>query len=62
MSAPHKPLPGWADVALIPLVNVTAAFFISGLVVTAIGENPFEAVRLLLVGALGDLEGVGFTL
>ncbi len=62
MSAPHQPLPGWADVALIPLVNVTAAFFISGLVVTAIGENPFEAVRLLLTGALGDLEGVGFTL
>jgi simple sugar transport system permease protein len=62
MSAPHKPLPGWADVTLIPLVNVTAAFFISGLVVTAIGENPFEAVRLLVAGALGDLEGVGFTL
>ncbi len=62
MSAPHKPLPAWADVALIPLVNVAAAFCISGLVVTAIGENPFEAVRLLLVGALGDLEGVGFTL
>ncbi|MGO4871508.1 MAG: ABC transporter permease, partial [Roseiarcus sp.] len=62
MSALHKPLPAWADVALIPLVNVAAAFCISGLVVTAIGENPFEAVRLLLVGALGDLEGLGFTL
>ncbi len=62
MSAPHKPLPAWADVALIPLVNVAAAFCISGLVVIAIGENPFEAVRLLLVGALGDLEGLGFTL
>jgi general nucleoside transport system permease protein len=62
MSAPLKPLPGWADVVLIPLINVTAAFLISGLVVTAIGENPFEAVRLLLAGALGDLEGIGFTL
>src|SRR5271170_4741875 len=62
MSAPLRPLPAWADVALIPLINVTAAFFISGLVVTAIGENPFEAVRLLLVGALGDGEGIGFTL
>ncbi len=55
-------LPKWADVALIPLINVTAAFVISGLVVTAIGENPFEAVKLLIGGALGDLEGVGFTL
>ncbi|MDE3177422.1 MAG: ABC transporter permease [Pseudomonadota bacterium] len=62
MSAPHKPLPGWADVALIPLINVAAAFIISGLVVLAIGENPLEAVRLLIGGALGDLEGVGFTL
>ena len=62
MSAPLKPLPAWADVALIPLINVVAAFFIAGLVVTAIGENPFEAVRLLIVGALGDLEGIGFTL
>ena len=62
MSAPLKPLPVWADVALIPLINVAAAFVISGLVVLAIGENPLEAVRLLLVGALGDLEGIGFTL
>ena len=48
--------------ALIPLINVAAAFVISGLVVTAIGENPFEAVKLLIGGALGDLEGIGFTL
>jgi simple sugar transport system permease protein len=61
MSAPGE-LPKWADVALIPLINVTAAFVIAGLVVTAIGENPFEAVKLLLGGALGDLEGIGFTL
>jgi simple sugar transport system permease protein len=62
MSAPLKPLPAWADVALIPLVNVAAAFFISGLVVLAIGENPLEAVQILIAGALGDLEGIGFTL
>jgi len=62
MSSPLKPLPVWADVALIPLLNVAAAFLISGLVVLAIGENPIEAVKLLITGALGDLEGVGFTL
>ena len=62
MSSPLKPLPVWADVALIPLLNVAAAFLISGLVVLAIGEDPIEAVRLLIVGALGDLEGIGFTL
>ena len=62
MSTPLKPLPVWADVALIPLVNVAAAFVISGFVVLAIGENPLEAVQILIAGALGDLEGIGFTL
>jgi len=62
MSAPLKPLPAWADVALIPLINVAAAFVISGLVVLAIGENPIDAVQILITGALGDLEGIGFTL
>ena len=62
MSSPLRPLPQWADVALIPLVNVGAAFVISGLVVLAIGENPLEAVQILITGALGDLEGIGFTL
>ena len=62
MSSPLQPLPAWADVALIPLLNVTAAFVISGFVVLAIGENPIEAVQLLVGGALGDLEGIGFTL
>jgi ABC-type uncharacterized transport system permease subunit len=62
MSSPLKPLPQWADVALIPLINVAAAFVISGFVVLAIGENPLEAVQILITGALGDLEGIGFTL
>src|ERR1700729_3835915 len=62
MSTPLKPLPAWADVALIPLVNVAAAFVISGFVVLAIGENPLEAVQSLVLGPLGDLEGIGYTL
>ncbi len=62
MSTPLKPLPAWADVALIPLVNVAAAFVISGFVVLAIGENPLLAVQSLVLGALGDLEGIGYTL
>jgi general nucleoside transport system permease protein len=62
MSVPLRPLPVWADVAVIPLLNVSAAFVISGLVVLAIGEDPIEAVKLLIGGALGDLGGIGFTL
>jgi len=62
MSAPFAKLPAWADYGLIPLVNVTAAFFVSGLVVAFIGESPYEAVKLLIWGAFGFGEGIGFTL
>ena len=62
MSVPYARLPGWADYGLIPLLNVTAAFLVSGLVVLVIGENPIEAVRILVWGALGWGEGIGFTL
>ncbi|MDJ1157602.1 ABC transporter permease [Chelatococcus sp. SYSU_G07232] len=61
MSAPIE-LPKWADVVLVPLVSVTAAFVVAGLVVLSIGENPVEATRLLLAGSLGSGEGLGFTL
>jgi simple sugar transport system permease protein len=43
-------------------MNVAAAFLVAGLVVLFIGENPLRAVRILLWGALGFGEGVGFTL
>lgn len=61
MSRPVQ-LPQWADVVLVPLISVTAAFLVAGLVVIGIGENPLEASALLLRGALGSLEGWGFTL
>ena len=56
------PLPRWADVALLPLLNVAAAFVISGLVVLAIGEDPLAATRLLITGSLGSFYGLGYTL
>ncbi len=55
-------LPRWADLALLPLLNVGVAFLAAGLVVLAIGEKPFEATAILLRGALGHGEGIGFTL
>lgn len=62
MSSAPIALPHWADTALVPLVSVTAALLVAGLVVLGIGENPLEATALLLRGALGSAEGVGFTL
>ncbi|HVL20243.1 MAG TPA: ABC transporter permease, partial [Amaricoccus sp.] len=55
-------LPRWVDLALIPLLNLTLAFCVAGLVVLFIGENPVEAMRLLLVGSLGSSYGIGYTL
>jgi simple sugar transport system permease protein len=50
------------DYVLLPLLNLVAAFAVAGLVVIAIGENPIEVVKIMLYGALGYSEGLGFTL
>ncbi len=63
-TASHAParLPAWADYGLLPVINVIAAFMVSGLVVLFIGQNPLRAAQLLLYGAVGYGEGIGFTL
>ena len=55
-------LPKWVDIALIPIVNVALALFVSGIVVALIGENPFEAMQILVNGAVGSAYGWGYTL
>jgi simple sugar transport system permease protein len=60
VSAP--PLPAWADVALLPAVNVLLALGVAGLIVLAVGVDPRDAVGVMLAGALGDTEAIGYTL
>jgi simple sugar transport system permease protein len=55
-------VPAWVNMALIPILNITLAFLVSGLVILAIGENPLEAAGYLISGAFGYDEGVGYTL
>jgi simple sugar transport system permease protein len=55
-------LPAWADYGLLPLLNLLAALVVSGLVILAIGENPFVAMALLVEGAVGYPEAIGYTL
>jgi simple sugar transport system permease protein len=57
-----RKLPGWAEYGLLPLLNLLLAFVVSGLVVVVLGENPLEAVRLLVYGAFGYGEAAGYTL
>lgn len=55
-------MPKWADVILIPLISLILAAILSTLVILAIGENPAEAVNLMITGALGSTYGWGYTL
>jgi ABC-type uncharacterized transport system permease subunit len=61
MSANAK-LPRWAELALLPLVNLAAALLLSGVIVRILGESPWAACKLLLAGSLGTQEGIGYTL
>jgi simple sugar transport system permease protein len=55
-------LPAWVDVGLIPLLNLIVALIVAGLVVIIIGENPLEAMWIMLKGAVGSLKGWGYLL
>lgn len=60
--APMGTLPKWIDVGVIPFLNLASALLVSGLVVMIIGENPLEVVQLLIFGAFGFQEAIGYTL
>lgn len=62
MSGPSRELPRWVDIGLIPLVNLAAAFLVTGLVFLAIGESPLDSVVIMLNGAFGYGSGLGYTL
>lgn len=62
MSLPAAPLPRWVDLGLIPLLNLLLALLVAGLVVLLVGENPLHAVQVLVYGAFGFEEAIGYTL
>ena len=55
-------MPRWADVFLIPLISLLLAAGLSALVILAIGENPWAALKMMVSGALGSTYGWGYTL
>lgn len=55
-------LPRWADLVLVPLISLLLAGAISALVILAIGQSPWEALRTMVVGALGSPYAWGYTL
>jgi len=57
-----KKLPVWADVGLVPLISLTLAALVSALVLLAIGESPWQALSVMVEGALGSSYAWGYTL
>ena len=55
-------MPKWADVVLVPVVSLLLAAIISVLVFLAIGQNPWEALKLMAFGAVGTSDFLGYTL
>ncbi len=55
-------LPRWAEYGLLPLVNLAAALLLSGIVVRLIGESPWAALKLMVAGAFGSQDSIGYTL
>lgn len=61
MSAPAK-LPRWAEVGLLPVLNLIVALVLSGALVRLLGESPWTALKLMVAGSLGSQDGIGYTL
>jgi ABC-type uncharacterized transport system permease subunit len=57
-----QPLPRWADVLLLPLVNLAIALLAAALVVALIGQKPGDVMTMLVHGAFGTERGLSYTL
>jgi hypothetical protein len=55
-------LPRWADIGLLPLVNLAIALVVAGIVVAFIGQNPLDGAEALVQGAFGSARGISYTL
>lgn len=58
----HPPLPRWADIGVLPILNILAALIVSGLIIALIGEDPFAALAVMFKGAFVYEGGLGYTL
>ncbi len=56
------PLPTWAEIFLLPLINLMAALIVCGLIIAALGENPVAALIVMIKGAFVYSGSLGYTL
>ena len=50
------------DIILLPIINLLAAFIVSGIIIALIGENPFHALGVMIKGAFIYKGALGYTL
>jgi simple sugar transport system permease protein len=55
-------LPRWANLLVLPLLNLCAAFGVAALVLLFVGESPLACLKLVLDSALLSGNGLQFTL
>ncbi len=62
MTARRLSLPPWVEALVLPAINVALAFLTVGVIVLIIGVDPLHALKLLVLGAVGSPESIGYTL
>ena len=61
MSA-NQALPRWADLFLLPVINLVVALLAAGAMVALVGQDPLEVITVLVHGAFGTERGLSYTL
>ena len=62
MGSAGQVLPRWADLVVLPVVNLAVALLAAGAMVALVGQDPFEVIRVLIHGAFGTQRGLSYTL
>jgi general nucleoside transport system permease protein len=62
MAVGPNEIPRWVDYLLVPLVNLIVALLLTGVVVVAVGANPWDALKALVAGAVLYSDSIGSTL
>ena len=55
-------VPWWVSNLIVPIVNLILALLVSALFIFIAGENPIKAVKLIIYGSFGYIEGFAYTL
>ena len=55
-------LPRWAELFLLPVINLAVALLAAGAMVALVGQNPLEVITVLIHGAFGTARGLSYTL